>query len=39
MKLDFNTVFMLVGGIVTLFGIVAIILAAPGAKRPKHKPQ
>jgi hypothetical protein len=29
-------VFILVGTLVTLFGLVALILTAPGAKRPKH---
>ena len=37
MRLDFNTVFLLVGGLVTLFGVVVVLLAAPGAKRPKHE--
>ncbi len=36
MTLNFNTVFIIAGALVTLFGIVVLILAAPGAKRPKH---
>jgi len=36
MTLNFNTVFILMGALVTLFGIVALMLTAPGAKRPKH---
>jgi len=36
MKLDFNTVFIVAGALVSLFAIVALILTSPGAKRPKH---
>jgi len=36
MPLNFTTVFIIVGALVTLFAIVAVILAAPGAKRPKQ---
>jgi len=36
MIVNFNTVFIFVGALVTLFALVALILTTPGAKRPKH---
>jgi hypothetical protein len=36
MTFTFTTVFIAVGTVVTLFGIVALLLTAPGAKRPKQ---
>ena len=33
---NFNIAFVVIGGIVTLFALVVLILAAPGAKRTKH---
>lgn len=36
MTVDFNTVFIIMSTLVFIFGIVALILTAPGAKRPKQ---
>ncbi len=36
MTLSFNTVFVFASIFVLLFVAVALILASPGAKRPKH---
>ena len=36
MTLNFNTVFILASVFIMLFALVALILAAPGVKRPKH---
>jgi hypothetical protein len=37
MKLDFNTVFILVGGLVSLFAIMMVILSVPGAQKTKEQ--
>lgn len=39
MTLDFNTVFIIMSTLVFIFGIVALILTTPGAKRPKNNHQ
>ncbi len=36
MILNFDTVFILVGFLVSLFAVTAVILTAPDAKHPKH---
>jgi len=36
MILNFNTVFSIAVIVLMIFGVIALILASPGAKRPKH---
>jgi len=37
MTFNFTTVFTLASILLVVFGIAALILTAPGAKRPKHQ--